>query len=304
MAATGAWARSVLGDQPYASPLKQGTGWNPIHAVRGGDGRNIAPDGTGTLIEQDLVSENIDTYDSYGYTSEDAFMFNNIEYDESNSLNALGFLDRPDLGGSHNAQARAAMPEDYPSWGNVNSLNGSKQEIPLGIPGGTVIRSIEIGAQASTTANVLPDEDVAQGWQNKAHGADADSVDSDPSQIFMQTSEVQRYKTRTGSQISGTASEYDAPIPSRVVGQKLKFWSGGERHYDMAPKGQDVVLRPWNYRTAGTGNPANMHPNEMYVSTALQRTPPSDPDQGDVLPISETPDGSSSYGFTTEDQVW
>lgn len=299
MAIANAWQRSLTGELQYGSALKQGTGWNPIHAVRSGDGRNIAPDGSSNLVPESLADPSAE---DYGYTDEDIYMFGDPPGYGAENPRELGVADRPDWGQTEGT--RMSMPEDYPSWGPVNTLNGSSVELPKGIPGGTVIRAQEKGAVASVTANVLPDEDVAQGWRNKQHGNVEDSTVSDPSQYEMQTSMTQRDKVRAGSQISGTASEYSAPIASRRVGQKLKFWSGEQRHYDMAPKAQEQMIRPFWLRTMGTGDPALMQANELYVSEPYQRTPPGDPDQGDILPLSESPDGTTSYGFTSEDEVW
>lgn len=300
MAIANSWQRRLVGDLPYGSALKQGTGWNPIHAVPDqGTGRNIAPDGTSNLVDSDLTNE-----ESYGFTNEDMFLFGDPPGYGAENPRELGLNDRPDWGTDEGT--RADMPDDYPSWGLVNTFNGSNAELPVGIPGGTIIRAKEVGAVASNTANVLPDEDVAQGWMNKQHGGVEDAVVSDQSQYEMQTSMMQRDQTRAGSQSSGTASEYSAPIKSRITGQKLRFWSGEQRHYDMAPKAQEQMIRPFHLRTAGTGDPALMQANEFYVSQPLQRTVPADPDQGPVLPVSQNPDvyASTTYGFTAEDAVW
>lgn len=292
MAVANAWQRSLQGEFSYGSPLKQGTGWNPIHAIRGGDGRNIAPNGTSVVISEDLVQD--DYVDSYGFSYEDVAWDANRDYGYGpESPRELGIDDRPvwgdDLG------TRASVPPNYPPY---------NQKHLTGLPGGTHIRSVEKGAIASTTPNVVPDEDVAQGWRNKVSLDDELPVTvSDPSQYEMQTSMTQRRKVRAGSQNSGSQSEYDAPIHSRIVGPKLKFWSGEQRHYDMAPKEQNVVIRPWWARTAGTGNPDNMQANEFYVTNPLQRTPPSDPWQGEVLPLSVDAD-TGNYGFTAEDYTF
>lgn len=304
MAIANAWQNSLTGDVAYASALKQGTGWNPIHAIRSGDGRNIAPDGTTNLVPQELTT---DTFDQdWGYTDEDEYMFMDST-PESESRIEVGVADRPSWGVPPAGGAnRASMPENYPSWGPVSYLNDSGVELPRGIPGGTVIRSEEKGAIASSNPNQVPDETVNQGWINKDSGPVADAVVSDPSQYEMQTSMTQRDKVRAGSQSSGTASEYEAPIKSRITGQKIKWWTpaGEPRHYDMAPKAQEQMIRPFWLRTAGTGDPSLMQANEFYVSTPYQRTPPLDPDQGEVLPLTQEPDGTTNYGFTSEDSVY
>ena len=120
----------------------------------------------------------------------------------------------------------------------------------------------------------------------------------------MQTSMVQRDKVRAGSQRGGgSASDFDQPIASRIVGKRLKFGFGGDRqrHEDMQPKEQNLILRPFWLRTAGTGNPEWMEPNSMYESTPMQRTPPGLAPQGDAVNVGSD---SGSYGFTDEDSVY
>jgi len=86
----------------------------------------------------------------------------------------------------------------------------------------------------------------------------------------------------------GRANEFDAPIGSRIPGQKLRFWSGGERHYDMFPRQQDLIIRPFWARNAGTGYVEWMAPNEMYVSSPYNRMAPSDANVGPDTPPEET----------------
>lgn len=270
----GAWLAQQQGYQPYDSALKQGTGVNPIHAVHGGAGRGTTP-GTTEPVPETLVG---DPVDDYGYCDEDT----------ANRMYGYG----PETGLS-----------DRPSWGEsdmaANTLPGYPAYGPYegGRPGGTPIRSIEHGARLGLHSKAQYESNVLQGEDYKSTSYVNDADISDPSQYVMQTSMTQRDKTRAGSQASGTANEYDAPIRSRIPGMRARFFGGPERHADMEPKAQDVILRPFWNRTAGTGDPALMKPNELYQSTPYSRTPPPDAYQG--------PDaGGSTGGFTDEDPVY
>jgi hypothetical protein len=139
-----------------------------------------------------------------------------------------------------------------------------------------------------TAKTVQPD--AQQGWLDKQTGDLEEALPSDPSQYEMQTSMTQMHKERAGSQRgSGSASEYSAPVPGirPTMRQRLLILSGRERHYEMTPRRQDLVLRPFQYRTAGTGNPDLMQPNGMYQSQPLQRTPVADPWQGAEVPATD-----------------
>lgn len=275
-------------DVPYVGALKQGTGWNPVHATRdNGTGRNIAPDGTGDLSPEAITSSEF--MDDYGYCYEDVFMGypNAVE----NTGWETGTYDRPNWGQNATDAMRQSSPVGYPSWG------GRKN----GVPRGTAIRAQEHGAIASTKPNVIPDASATAGWENKINGAveEPGSGISDPSQYEIQTSMQQLYRTREGSQISGTANEYNAPIKSRVVGQKLRIYSGQDRHYDMMPKAQEQMVRPFWLRTAGTGRREDMLVNEMYVSEPLNRDAPPDPYAG-----AQTPGDGATFGYVSEDATW
>jgi hypothetical protein len=110
---------------------------------------------------------------------------------------------------------------------------------------------------------------------------------------------TQRDQVRTGSQTQ-RASEYHAPIRSRIVGMRLKPWSGGQRHYDMQPREQNQHIRAWWARSAGTGHRSWMAANEMYVSDPLQRTPPPNPYAGPVIDDTGT---TNTGGYVGEDVI-
>jgi hypothetical protein len=199
--------------------------------------------------------------------------------------------------------------DDWPDWEETTSQTRRnvppESSRPWQSPPGVItrLRSRLGGArnQNYKQSSQIPTETVSEGWLNKATGNLADSEPSDDSQIFIQTSRIQRYETRnnTHAVMRGTDDERST-IPSRVAGQKLKYFSGQERHYDMFPFQQDEIIRPFWYRHAATGPQEWMDPNEMYVSTAIQRTPP--PDVGSGTPDIDLTLGT--YGYTNEDSGW
>jgi hypothetical protein len=209
--------------------------------------------------------------DGYGYCDEDS---TSVLYGYGTET---GTADRPNLGDSAN---RGAIPNSFPAPG-------------AGTPDGTYLRSLDHGAEATfTTKEVQPDGLLNDGYKRK--GAVENAVTSDPSQYEMQTSMTQRDKTREGSQAAGgRANAVRAAIKSRIVGQRVPTYSGGYRHAEMTPKSQSVVLRPFHYRTAGTGQAEQMTVNEMYVSEPRQRVPISDPYVGTSVNVDST-DGNYS----------
>lgn len=271
MAVSGKWKERQAGR--YANATVWGTGWNPVHAIRSSEGRDIAPDGIYAPVPEQF--EDPYTDDNYGYQSED----------QSSVLwgygPETGTSDRPGLDVPFDRDSTDGFPAYAPPYRS-------------GIPRGTVIRSQDHGAEASYTAKAtMPD--AAQGHAQKLNifGGIADAQVSDPAQYEMQTSMTQMSKSRTGSQRGGgSASEYDAPIPGtrRTMGQRAYVPSDSEeRRAEMFPQQQDLILRPFQYRTAGTGNPEWMQPNEMYLSEPLQRVPSPDPFGGTEVPYGDVP---------------
>lgn len=270
--------RNTGGDISNVGAGKWGDGIARIHAVRGGPGRNTTP---GTIPEE--IGQVLTDHESYGYTDEDwtsNIYGNGVE---------TGTADRPAWGEGEHGEARTDV-EGFPQWGPYRG----------GAPGGQAIRTIEHGAEATNDMKNLPREPWAEDFDMRGPGSYEAAETSDPSQYEMQTSMVQRMKVRAGSQRSGTASEYDAPIPSRVVGQRIRHYAGGARHADMTPKSQDMIIRPFHYRTAGTGDPANMTVNEMYVSEPRQRVPAAEPNQGSEV-VGSGESFTDDYGYTGED---
>jgi hypothetical protein len=147
---------------------------------------------------------------------------------------------------------------------------------------------------------MIPSETVSEGWVNKEQGRPGNAKPSDPSQYERQTSMQQRYRARNNDHavMRGTDAGR-SHINSRVAGQIVKRYSEGLRHYDMFPFQQtpETNRRAFFYRTAGTGLPEQMQPNEMWTQYPLERTPAPDPYIG-------PPDVSMDYGYTSEDNFY
>lgn len=289
MALAGAWVATQQGLQPYTGETKWGNGVDPIHGVYGGQGRETAPGGqtgTGGSIPEGMVDAA--DADGNGWSGDDGWMDDYVPQTwqpPAENDTEIGIADRPEWG-SDTRDTRAAMPRNYPSY--TESGNQIRNEIH--------------GAIASSTPNVQPNESVTQGWRNKVSREQEDPGFMPPEdQTFMQTSRIQRNKVREGSQRGGGSdSEYSAPIASRTMGPKLKFWSGEQRHEDMAPKAQESIIRPFWNRSAGTGYSDWMEPNEMYVSKPRTRIAPADPAQGQDTQL----DDDTQYGYVPEDATW
>jgi hypothetical protein len=315
---TGTWRAQATSLAEYTGASKWGTGINPVHSIPGegpalqiASKLNIDPVTTPGGQETDVISEDYSWDSTYNpdptlpaYDVTDASIWGAGDdtgtadrapwgtgmSDSDSPVNGVG-LPNPTYAGRPLAATRGktqnATDSSFPSWG------GSRKPGPAG----RLIRAIRRGSDMTTAARVLPNEDVAQGWTNKTHGIAADSRPADDSQLLIQTSMIQRYKQRAGSQRSASQSEYSAPIDSRVTGQKVKTWTRPDsaRHWDMLPYEQQDYARPFLSRQAGTGYREWMYPNDMYVSPAIQREPAPDPALG---PIAGSAD---DYGYATED---
>jgi hypothetical protein len=149
-------------------------------------------------------------------------------------------------------------------------------------------------------SNSNPTETVSEGWLNKVTSFTAYSQPSADAQIFVQTSDRQRFGTRTNTRaLLRDTDEPRSAIASRVMAMVEKVYSEGERIYDMAPYQQDEIRRPFHNRTAGTGPQYWMRANEFSPMLAYQRTPPPDPSMG-VPEVSSADD----YGYTGEDTMF
>jgi hypothetical protein len=290
MAITGGWKEQAL---IQSGALKQGAGYNPIHGIRYSAGRSDKP--------PNLIFSTHVTTDEMPLALTDQ-VAPDWAYENSDVTNPLwgnneqtGLSDQPNLGDptmSYHTEA------PFPSWGPYTA----------GLPGGTEVRSYDHGAEASNTPKQQPYETVTEGWENKARGDSENQASvSDPSQYEMQTSMIQRNKVRAGSQRGlGSASEYDAPVTPRVAPWKMKVWSGLLRHYDMQPKEQELIIRPWWTRQAYTGPTGELwnETNELYRSEPMQRVIPPDPHLGEPATTEVPPVESNQFGYQYEDALY
>jgi hypothetical protein len=172
-----------------------------------------------------------------------------------------------------------------------------------------LIRAQKHGEVAKLRAKLGDKEEtVGEGWDNKTVGPIENSKVSDPNQYERNTSMQQRDQVRRGSQNpnTGTASEHDAPIGSErpTWGQRIKPWSGGRRHYDMTPRVQNQVIRPFWYRNAGTGYREWLQSNQQRGQVALQRQPVPDPYAGNLIPNAGNVFQEESYPVADYVNVW
>lgn len=278
MAITGNYLSSV----EYTGARKWGTGINPVHYVlHSGEpptdskAAHVAqgPNQTGPeTLPQGLLNP-LDENPEYGYVDED---YSSAMWGYGPQT---GTSDRPgaDVQGY---QVRGSTTADFPGMGNEPAPTG-----------GAKLHSMEHGDFNGVTAKLgYKEETVGEGWVNKETAGVIDATVSDPAQYEMNTSMTQRDKVRAGSQRgAGSASEYDAPIGSwrPTWGVRIKQWSGGRRHWDMTPRRQDQIVRPFWYRSAGTGYVDQMAVNEAfnYQLEPLQRSPVPDPYAGQNVPV-------------------
>lgn len=279
----GAWAARYA--QPYSGASVWGTGANQVHALYGSPADRLLPlnprEGEAqsnpdrTQAGEGRPDTTPDTA-LWGYQPEDMPQLTYLYYD-----------DRPSFGTeTANTKVRSSSQGHPP----IDATGSAKSRF----------RGLMEGAHRVFQKNVdgYPSETVSEGWLNKATSDVAISEPADPSQVFMQTSETQRFRTRTNTaSVERATDEPRASIDSRVQPMIAKVYSTGERLEDMFPYQQDEIPRPFYFRTAGTGDPTYMQPNEMWDVGPIQRTPPPDPSLG--------PDETDvAYGYTPEDQFY
>jgi hypothetical protein len=279
---TGNWASVNANANQFSGALKWGTGINPVHSIYGegsplrGTGREPGP--TESDFEPEGVPPELINPERYGYCMEDVLPLGH-------------YPDSPPPVGEETSVIRDDI-EMYPPWGQVHPSSG------------TVFRTISAGAEVYRHTPVsFPTETVSEGWENKTTLYVGDAETSDPSQYEMQTSMRQVNPPEGRNNALAVARGTDDPrdnIVTRLTGMKRKPWSEGERLQDMFPYQQDMKVRPFWYRTAGTGFEENMRVNDMYVSDPIQRDPPPDPFLGD-LETSADVYRNEEYGYTTED---
>lgn len=289
MAITGNFLESV----GYTGARKWGTGINPVHGISfsldepTGQKEPHTLQGPNTPGQESLPEGLLNPADEapeFGYTDEE---FASMTWGYGPQT---GTSDRPGTDVPTQSM-RFDTSANYPGMGNEP-----------GPPGGAAIRSEEHGDIAGVSAKLGDKEEtVGEGWINKVAGGVVDATVSDPAQYEMNTSMTQRDKVRAGSQRgAGSASEFSAPIGSwrPTWGNRIKLWSGGRRHWDMTPRRQDDMIRPFWYRTAGTGYRQWMSANEAfnYQVEPLQRSPVADPYAGQQVPTDSV--------YTDESHNW
>lgn len=276
---SGEWARQFVSQR---GATVWGTGVNQVHYYYGSPDVRLSPisqrEDEYTPAFQG-VPDTIVAADMWGYQPEDS-MYTGMEYDNRPNWGQVTTEVRADTG-------------NQPAWvapGYVNNVFRS-------MFGGAHRLFRGVSQAFSPVQYVVPSETVSEGWLNKPQGDPANAVVSSQDQLERQTSMQQRYQTRTNAAaLDRNTDEPRAPIDSKVTGQHLKVYSGGERHYDMEPKEQNDIPRPFWYRNAGTGRATDMVPNTMWSITPLQRIPPPEPAIGPA----ET-DITAEYGYTSED---
>ena len=287
MAITGNYLESV----GYVGARKWGTGINPIHGLTTSGpptkGESVTtatgPNAPGSEVLPEMLLNPTDEAPEFGYTDEE---FSSMVWGYGPQT---GTADRPATDVS-TEQMRSYAPTMYPGMGNEP-----------GPSGGFAIRHEEHGDIVGVTAKLGDKEEtVGEGWENKEVAGVADSTVSSPNQYEVQTSMQQRDQVRAGSQVqAGRASEQVAPIGSwrPTWGMRIKPWSGGRRHWDMTPRRQDDIIRPFWYRTAGTGYQEWMAANEAYNYQVepLQRSPSPDPYSGKNVPGNVYTDESHNW---------
>lgn len=279
---SGLWKRQHV---PTATAAVWGTGLNRIHYYYGSDPLRTRdyPTRAGEITPAwESVPETLETEQFWGYTPEDS-NYTGMDYDNRARW------------GETTHETRMSS-HDQPSWAAPGSINerfrsrfGGAFRFFRG-PMTTSQGAMSIGYQ-------VPSETVTEGWRNKPQGNPANAVPSSDRQLIRQTSMLQRYQTRDNANaVARGTDDPRAPIASKVTGQRLKVYSGGERHYDMYPKEQDEIIRPFWYRHAGTGRVHEMVPNTLWSMVPIERVPPGDPSIGE----SET-SFPQTYGYSTED---
>lgn len=278
---TGLWKRSFTG---YSGATVWGTGSDNVHTYYGSEAIRLDPyplrQGEITPPHQ-AVPDKLQPTELWGYQPEDS-TYTGVVYD-----------DRPNWTQDTPSVPVRSTTGDQPAWTAPGYVN---ERFRLMFGGAyRTFRGAFIGGDG--IGYVQPSETVSEGWLNKPQGSPADSKPSSDAQLIVQTSMRQRYATRDNTHaVARGTDDPRAEIGSKVTGQRIKVYSGGERHYDMLPKEQDTILRPFWYRTAGTGRAGEMVPNTLWSIRAVQRIPPADPSMGP----SET-EIDNTYGYTTED---
>jgi hypothetical protein len=293
---TGALVRQLQAPVPYSNATVWGTGVNPVHAINDNPPRNSGSLKADISPAQQAInaSPGFTEYSApWGYNPEDI------------SIEGVGYYQE------------GFRQDDWPSWDettrNTRDRIGPTESRPWGESREdyNALRAQWGGAYSGdspprTGTDILPNETVSEGWVNKPasgmhKGMIPNAKPADDSQVFVVTSMVQRNKTLNNTRaLQRGTDEPRTSIKSRIVPMKEKIYSGEERHYDMFPRQIDQILRPFKYRTAGTGPARYMVPNNQYIIDAIQRTPPADPSSGEP-DTSLSQSEAQGWGYSDED---
>jgi len=283
----GAWAAANANANDFVGALKWGTGINAVHGRYGEGpplrttGRLDGPDNpTDVLSDVDVTLEDAQMY---GYTMDD--------------IPTTIYRGMPPEWGTETCYIRGKNTEGHPDWGQVPydpAVTGFRENPEMDQP-----------LWNGTRLDSFPTETVSEGWLNKQTGQVNPAETSDPSQYERQTSMQQVNPSEGRNNSAAQNRKTDDPrysILTRLTGMKIKPWSQGERNADMFPFQQDLMLRPFWYRTAGTADPAQMDPNSMVVINPVQRDIPPDPYLGPEE--TDLSAGGADYGFTPDDMTY
>lgn len=279
---SGTWVDRNANANSFIGALKWGNGSDPVH-MRHTEGPPLRTTGRldGPTSQTDTLSDIPESFEpeaDWGYTPDDLPL---ILY--------------------------SGMP---PGWDTA--AEDFRGHIDTGLPPWSVVPYDDYATQfrrtpeqdpniwSGTLLDSFPTETVSEGWLNKVTGGVNDAEVSDPVQYERQTSMQQVNPALGRNNQAAVTRATDDPrdkIMTRLTGMKLKPWSQGERNADMEPYQQDLIIRPFWYRTAGTDDPGKMDPNSMTVVYPVQRDVPPDP----YLGPEETQVEDTGYGYTGED---
>ena len=283
----GSWTAQNANANQYVGALRWGTGSNPVKE-RYGEGPPLRT--TGRLDGPDIPT---DALSDIPGTLEDPYLYGYCPEDIGTTL----YNGMPPPVGADMVAYRGSVETQggQPPWGLISSDPVMREFAD------EPDQSPFLWSAAMT--HQFPTETVSEGWQNKISDGINDAEVSDPAQYERQTSMQQVNPAPGRNNSAAVARRTDdarSKIMTRLTGMKLKPWSQGQRNADMFPYQQDMMLRPFWYRTAGTDDPSKMDPNAMYVVEPIQRDVPPDPDLGPE----ETAIDDGSGNYSSEDSFF
>jgi len=283
----GAWTAANANANDFIGALKWGTG---IHAVHGRYGEGPPLRTTGRLDGPDNPTDVLSDVD---VTLEDAQLYGYTMDDIPTTI----YRGMPPSVGTETCYIRGENMAGHPNWGEVPydpAVTGFRENPNMDQP-----------LWNGTRLDSFPTETVSEGWLNKQTGKVNPAEVSDSAQYERQTSMQQVNPPEGRNNSAAQNRKTDDPrfsILTRLTGMKIKPWSQGERNEDMFPYQQDLMLRPFWYRTAGTADPSQMSPNSMVVINPVQRDIPPDPYLGPGE--TDLSAGGADYGFTPDDMTY